>query len=63
MNSQPSQTLVTEVKAVIYFEKRLHHVLQGSKYASDDDCCWTLRERVSTKTVPEWNKMSSYLKN
>ena len=28
-----------EVKAVMYFDKKLHHDLQGSKYAPDDDCC------------------------
>ena len=27
-----------EVKVVMYFDKKLH-VLQDSKYASDDDCC------------------------
>ena len=39
-NSEPCQTLITELKAVTYFGKTLHQVLQGSKCASDDDCCY-----------------------
>ena len=35
-----------EVKAVMYFDKKLHHDLQGSKYAPDDDSnAWKIKQK------------------
>ena len=42
-NLEPCQISMMELKSANYFGKKLHHGVQGSRYASDDCCYYTER--------------------